>query len=128
LNGAANFLNDFDDLRSRMDPAFDELKARLHDNPDQVRLIDELRPLVTRRLEVSSEMIERKKVGDIDGINTMFANAEGRAMMRQLNDRLDRLLVEEERLLAIRTTDSQRTGLVLISIDLAGASIILLLV
>jgi PAS domain S-box-containing protein len=128
LNGAANFLNDFDDLRRQIDPAFDELKVRLRDNPDQVRLIDEARPLVIRRLEVSSEMIERKKVGDTDGINTMFANAEGRAMMRELNDRLDRLLAEEERLLAIRTTDSQHTGLVLISIDLAGASLILLLV
>jgi len=128
LNGAANFLSDFDELRGRIDPAFDELKARLRDNPDQVRLIDETRPLVKRRLEVSSEMIERKKVGDTDGIKTMFANAEGRAMMRQLNDQLDRLLSEEERLLAIRTTNSQRTGLVLISIDLAGASLILLLV
>ncbi len=128
LNGAANFLNDFDELRGRIDPAFDELKMRLHDNSSQVRLIEETRPLVKRRLEVSSEMIERKKVGDIDGIKTLFANAEGRAMMRQLNDNLDRLVTEEERLLAIRTANSQRTGLVLISIDLAGASLILLLV
>jgi PAS domain S-box-containing protein len=128
LNGAANFLKDFDELRGRIDPAFDELRIRLRDNPDQVRLIDETRPLVTRRLEVSAEMIERKKVGDVDGIKTMFANAEGRLMMRQLNDKLDRLVAEQEQLLSKRTATSQRTGLVLISIDLAGASLILLLV
>src|ERR1700755_2147213 len=29
LNGAANFLNDFDDLRRRIDPALEELKTRL---------------------------------------------------------------------------------------------------
>ena len=84
--------------------------------------------MIARRLDVSAELIERKQAGDTDGINTMFANAEGRALMRQLTDNFDRMIAEEERLLGIRTAASQRTGIVLISIDLAGASLILLLV
>ena len=47
--------------------------------------------------------------------------------MRQLNDKFDQMIAEEKRLLAIRTANSQRTGVVLVSIDLAGASLILLL-
>ena len=128
LNGAANFLNDFDQARAQVDPAFTQLTEKLRDTPDQVKLLEATRPLVMRRLDVSAELIERKKVGDTDGINTMFANAEGRALMRELNDNLDHLVTEKERLLAIRTAGSQRTGLVLMSIDLAGASLILLLV
>src|SRR5262249_54150509 len=56
------------------------------------------------------------------------ASPAGRALIRQLNDNLDSIVADEQRLLAIRTANSQRTGVVLMSIDLAGASLILLLV
>src|SRR5581483_11561304 len=112
----------------RIPPAFAELKDKLHDNPTQVALVQGTEPLVTRRIGLSAELIQRKKIGDTDGINTIFASAEGRSLTQQLNDNLDRLAAEEERLLAIRNASSRRTGVVLMSIDLAGASLILLLV
>ncbi len=127
LNGAANFVDEFKQVQDRLGPAFAELKAKLRDNRDQLKLLESTEPVVVRRLAVSSEMMERKKVGDIDGIKTMFASAEGRALMRQLNENFDRIIAEQQLLLAMRAATSQRTGVVLISIDLFGASLILLL-
>ena len=128
LNGATNFTTEFREAREAIGPAIAELKRKLGDNPGQLKLIEGTEPMIARRLDVSAELIERKQAGDTDGINTMFANAEGSALMRQLTDNFDRMIAEEERLLGIRTAASQRTGIVLISIDLAGASLILLLV
>jgi PAS domain S-box-containing protein len=128
LNGAANFINEFQEVKDRIAPAFAALKEQLHDNPEQLKRINAAEEIARQRLAISSEMIEKKKIGDTDGINTMFASAGGRAFMRELNDQFDRMIAEEDHLLDVRTATSRRTGTVLISIDLAGASLILLLV
>jgi signal transduction histidine kinase/CHASE3 domain sensor protein len=128
LIGEANLLNEFQEARDRIAPAFAELKDELRDNPGQLKLVQNTEPLITRRIAVSAELIERRKIGDTDGINTMIAGAEGRTLMLQLSENLDRVAAEEERLLTVRNAGSQRTGVVLMSIDLAGASLILLLV
>jgi PAS domain S-box-containing protein len=128
LNGAASFTTEFQEARDRIGPAIAELKRKIGDNPEQLKLLDRTETIAARRLDVSAELIGRKQAGDTAGISAMFANAEGRALMQQLTDNFDWMIAEEERLLAIRTAASQRTGMVLTSIDLAGASLILLLV
>ncbi len=57
---------------------------------------------------------------------TLTARAEGRAAMETVNANFDKLTAEEERLLAIRTANSSRTGMVLLAINVAGALLILL--
>jgi PAS domain S-box-containing protein len=128
LNGATNFINEFQEVKGQIAPAFATLKEQFHDNPEQLKRIDSAEEMAKQRLAISSEMMEKKKIGDTDGITTMFASAGGRAYMQQLNEQFDRLIAEEEHLLDLRTATSRRTGTVLISIDLAGASLILLLV
>jgi PAS domain S-box-containing protein len=128
LHGATNFIDEFQEVKDRIAPAFAALKEQLHDNPQQLKRIDSAEEIARRRLAISSEMIEKKKIGDTDGISTMFASAGNRAFMRQLNEEFDRMIADEEHLLDARTAASRRTGTVLISIDLAGASLILLLV
>src|SRR5262245_56022883 len=109
LNGAANFDKEFIEVRDRIAPAIARLKEELRHRPEQLKRLASTEDAVWQRLGVSAEMMERKKVGDVDGINTMFASAAGRALMRQLNDNLDSIVADEQRLLAIRTTNSQRT-------------------
>ncbi len=128
LNGATNFLTEFQDVKDRIGPAFATLRQQFHDNPEQLKRINAAEEIAEQRLAISTEMMEKKKIGDIDGINTMFASAGGRAYMQQLNEQFDRMIADQEHLLDMRTATSQRTGTVLMSIDLAGASLILLLV
>jgi PAS domain S-box-containing protein len=128
LSGAAHFTNEFEEAQGRIGPAFVELKERLRDNPEQVDRLRNAEEIDRQRLAISSELIEKKKIGDTDGINAIFTSAAGPALMRQLNDQFDGMIAAEEHLLGLRTARSQQTGTVLISIDLAGASLILLLV
>jgi PAS domain S-box-containing protein len=128
LNGAANFDKEFAEISDRIAPAIARLKEQLRDRPEQLKRLASVENDVRQRLGICAEIMERKKVGDIDGLNTMFASPAGRTLIRQLNDNLDSIVADEQRLLAIRTANSQRTGVVLMSIDLAGASLILLLV
>lgn len=48
--------------------------------------------------------------------------------MEALTANLDRPTAQEERLLAARAVESRRSGIVLLGIDIAGATLILLLV
>jgi PAS domain S-box-containing protein len=128
LNGEASFESEFQETQDRIGPAFAALKEKLRDNPVQLNRLGEAEKTAEQRLAISRKLIEKKKAADADGVNTMFASAEGRVLMRQLNDHFDRLIAEEEHLLDLRTARSRQTGTVLMSIDLAGASLILLLV
>src|SRR4029078_8770397 len=65
---------------------------------------------------------------DEAGIAALNGRAEGRGLMCTVKGNLDHLSAEEERLLAARSQDSRRTGIVLLGIDVAGALVILLLV
>ena len=122
-----DFLRDFEEVRDAIGPAFADLKQQLRDNADQLKAIESIEGLARRRLAVSARVIAAKKADDTAAIDAMLETAEGRGLMRQLNDQFEQMIAEENRLLAIRTANSQRTGVVLVSIDLAGASLILLL-
>ena len=122
-----DFLRDFEEVRDAIGPAFADLKQQLRDNTDQLKAIETIEGLAKRRLAVSARVIAAKKADDTAAIDAMLETAEGRGLMRQLNDQFEQMIAEENRLLAIRTANSQRTGVVLVSIDLAGASLILLL-
>jgi PAS domain S-box-containing protein len=122
-----DFLKDFEEVRDAIGPAFADLKQQLRDNTDQLKAIETIEGLAKRRLAVSARVIAAKKADDTAAIDAMLETAEGRGLMRQLNDQFEQMIAEENRLLAIRTANSQRTGVVLVSIDLAGASLILLL-
>jgi PAS domain S-box-containing protein len=128
LNGTAAFKNEFQESRDQLGPAFAGLKQMLHDNPAQVKSLNDTEDVVRHRLDVLARLIELKQAGDSEGINRLFAAADGRTLMQQLSENIDRMASEEQRLLASRTATSQSTGVVLIAIDLAGASLILLLV
>jgi PAS domain S-box-containing protein len=127
LTAAVEFADDFRDLRERIAPALSGLKDSVGDNPDHVKLLEHAAPLIERRLEISAELIHRRKVDDTIGVNKLFFAAQGRALQSAIDADLDRMASEEERLLAIRTADSQGTRSVLLAIDLSGACLILLL-
>src|ERR1700759_3776408 len=92
LNGATNFLTEFQDVKDRIGPAFATLRQQFHDNPEQLKRINAAEEIAEQRLAISTEMMEKKKIGDIDGINTMFASAGGRAYMQQLNEQFDGMI------------------------------------
>src|SRR5258708_3067865 len=122
-----NLVNEFRDSHDRIAPAFAELVEATKDNPAQTRLLEASEPLIARRLAVSSELVRLQAAGDSGGIAALTARAEGRAVMETVDANLDKLAAKEEELLAVRSAPSQLTGRILLSIDLAGVALILML-
>jgi signal transduction histidine kinase/CHASE3 domain sensor protein len=127
LSNDQDFVSEFHAASDRIPVELTELIEATRDNPQQTRLLEQSRPLIERRLAVSSERLRLQGLGDKAGLDLLNARTEGRAAMQAINANFDKLTTEEERLLAIRSVKSQRTRLVLLAIDLAGAVLILLL-
>ncbi|QOZ77344.1 two-component system sensor histidine kinase/response regulator [Bradyrhizobium sp. CCBAU 53351] len=122
------FSSEFDSVHAQIAPALAELKRSVRDNPDQVALLEGTEPLALRRVEIAATAMRLRAANDEAGIAALNGKAEGRGLMDTVMANLDRLSAEEERLLAVRSQDSRRNGIVLLGIDVAGAMVILLLV
>jgi PAS domain S-box-containing protein len=119
--------DEFQAARRDVASALAALKRTLHDNPDQLALLEGTEPLVQRRMEIAAEAMRLRAANDDAGLAALTQRAEGPGLTDTVMSDLDRLTVQEEGLLALRTADSRRTGIVLLGIDVAGAMLILLL-
>jgi signal transduction histidine kinase/CHASE3 domain sensor protein/CheY-like chemotaxis protein len=122
-----SLVNEFRDSHDRIAPAFAELVEATKDNPAQTRSLEASEPLIARRLAVSSELVRLQAAADSAGIAALTARAEGRAVMETVGANFDKLAAEEEKLLAVRSAASQSTGRMLLSVNLAGVTLILML-
>ena len=127
LTNDPNLVKEFNRSRDQIIPALADLIEATKDNPVQTRLLDNSRELIARRLAVSAELLRLQAAGDSAGIAALNAKAEGRAVTNAISVDFDKVTTEEQRLLTIRASDSRQTGFILLTIDLAGALLILLL-
>ncbi|WP_445222003.1 CHASE3 domain-containing protein [Bradyrhizobium sp. Pa8] len=123
-----SFSDEFQAVHAQLAPALADLKRSLRDNPDQVALMEGTEPLALRRVEIAAEVMRLRAGNDQAGVAELQGKAEGRGLMDTVMGNLDHLSAEEERLLAARSLNSRRTGIVLLGIDVIGALVILLLV
>ncbi|MDA9401899.1 CHASE3 domain-containing protein [Bradyrhizobium sp. CCBAU 45389] len=128
LYRSPGFKDEFEAVHAQIAPALADLKRGVRDNPDQVALLEGTEPLALRRVEIAAEAMRLRAMNDQAGITALNSKAEGRGLMDTVMANLDQLSAEEERVLAARSQDSRRTGIVLLGIDVAGALVILLLV
>jgi len=127
ITGDENLAGNFREMSARIPAAFAALKTAVDDTPAQRELLEGVEPSLARRLAVSAELIRLRSDGDSAGIAALTARAEGRAAMERLTANLDRLTAEEQRLLAVRTAQSQSSGRLLLTIDLVGVVMVLIL-
>ena len=128
LSGNTGLSDEYRDVLSKVDPSFAALKAMMTDNPAQVHLLEATQALSAQRLSVTTELVRLKAAHDTDSISALLTGGEGRALMRALDSNFDQLTAAEQKLLAVRVADSRRTGALLLSVNLSGTSLIMLLV
>jgi PAS domain S-box-containing protein len=127
LTSDQSFMDDYYQALDRIAPAFAELKAAIQDNPAQSQLLASSELLVMRRLAVSGESILLHDAGDTAAVAALFAKAEGRALMDSIDAKFDQLAKEEQRLLGMRSAASERTGSLILTVDLSCEALILML-
>jgi PAS domain S-box-containing protein len=127
LTNDASLAREFRDTSAGIPQAFAELKAALSDNPAQSELLASTEPILTRRLAVSAELLRLREEHDSAAVAARMSKAEGRIAMAKLTANFDRLTAEEQRLLAVRSAQSRLSGWLLLTTDLVGVVLILIL-
>ena len=113
LTNDQTFVKEFSETRDQIGPALADLIETTRDNRVQTQLLENSRELIARRLAVSAELLRLQAAGDTAGIAAMNAKAEGRTVMSTISADFDKVTSEEQRLLAIRTSDSRQTRFIL---------------
>jgi PAS domain S-box-containing protein len=127
LTGDQYFVKDYHRRLDRIAPEFAELKEAVKDNGAQLQLLASSQPLVIGIFAVTSESIRLHAAGDAAAIAPPAPEADDRALMETIDANFDQLVNEGQRLLAIRSAESEQTGSLLLTIDLSCAALILIL-
>ena len=127
LTNAQNFVEEFQTVSERIPKAFAELQHEVSDNPVQVGRLHSIEEPIKRRLAIAAELIRLQAASDQAGIVALTSRAEGRTAMAVISQQLDNFTAEEKQLLASRSQTSRTTGTLLLSADLAGVALILVI-
>jgi signal transduction histidine kinase/CheY-like chemotaxis protein/CHASE3 domain sensor protein len=127
LYRTAGFREQFEAARSNITPALEDLRRAIQDNPDQARLLEDTAPLLLRRIAIAAEAMRLREENDEAGIAALQGKAEGRRLMETVAANLEQMSANQDRQLETHTSDTRRTGIVLLGVDLACAVLILLL-
>jgi PAS domain S-box-containing protein len=126
LTGDLHFKEDYRRSVDRIAPAFVELEQAIHDNPAQSQLLASGEALVARRFAGISET-QLHAAGGSAGTSAPALEGEARALVDSIDANFDQLAKEEQKLLAIRSAQSERTGGQLLAVDLFCTALILIL-
>ena len=122
-----DFAREFRDTDARIPGALAGLKAAMNENPAQRELLENTEPILTRRMQLGRDLLRLFEEHDTVGIAAFAAKAEGRTAMERLTAKLDAMTSEEQRLLAVRSEQSKLSGQLLLTLDLVGVALILIL-
>jgi signal transduction histidine kinase len=122
-----DFQTDFEQALSELTPALTKLSQLITDNPVQRRLINEMMPLYDQRIEefrTTNELARSKRMNDAAKI---VREGIGRDTMKHIDDLVDRMRAEENRLFVERTTNADRSQTLAASITGIGSGFVVVL-
>jgi len=128
LTGDSSLVTEYGRSLNGIAPGFDWLKQLVKDNPAQGQLLATEERLVDRRFASASEILRLHAAGDGAGVAALSVRADDQALMESIESNFDQLAAEEQRLYGIRSAASQRTGSLLLMVELCCTAMILILV
>src|SRR3954463_12227153 len=127
LTGADRFVTEFQETSSQVPAAWAELLQVVGENAEQSERLKSIDGVVQQRVELAGELIRRYAANDRTGLQALGKSAVGLQAMATINKVLDAFTEQERRLLADRAATSRQTGSWLLTIDLAGIGMLLLI-
>jgi signal transduction histidine kinase len=125
LTGRAEFLADFKKAEATIRPAYDQLKLLVAENPLQVQLLGDALRLVDQRLTEFNMVIALADRGQrAEAIRIVNENA-GRRTTLDLQETIEAMRSEEQRLWELRTAEANRTQALSALATTAGSAAIL---
>lgn len=108
--GNEDYLKGYNESRGTLDSEITRLRELTSDNIVQQTHIGELEPMIAERLRVLAAGIEMRRGDGLDAVINSKILDGGRERMAEVRNKLLQIEVEEKRLLAVRSTDSELSG------------------
>ena len=107
ISGRDSFLEPYTIAQTELPGELNHLQSLVSDNPNQVERVKDLRNSVQRRMAVLERVIEMRQQRGPDFSTALLIGGSGRIEMAHVRALCDAMEAEEDRLLAIRTVDTQ---------------------
>ena len=122
-----DFQTDFEEAASQFSPALARLSQLTSDNPVEKRLVDELLPLSSQRIEEFRKTIELARTQRMDDATRIIREGIGRDAMKHIDDLAGQMRAEEGRLFVLRTTNADFSQTLAASMTGVGSGFVVVL-
>jgi signal transduction histidine kinase len=122
-----DFQTDFEEAASQLSPALARLSQLTSDNPVEKRLVDELLPLSSQRIEEFRKTIELARTQRMDDATRIIREGIGRDAMKHIDDLAGQMRAEEGRLFVLRTTNADFSQTLAASMTGVGSGFVVVL-
>jgi signal transduction histidine kinase/CHASE3 domain sensor protein len=122
LTGDENYLTPYHVALGRLIQLQHDLREFTADNPIQQERLQQLAPLVQRKLEEFAQAIQLRHVSGQDAASKLVQTDAGRQLMLQIDDLLGSMVGTEQTLLAARLVAADRSAAITRGLALGGTA------
>jgi signal transduction histidine kinase len=130
LSGSDTYLGPLRTAQRELDGQFDALKVLMADSPSQLKNLQQLKTLVTRRVHLMTEALEVYRHGGLEDIVAIARTQDDRARMDEIRLQVVIMTGEQNELLGARGSafyeQYRRTALLGIGINIAALAVLVL--
>ncbi|MBL8797246.1 MAG: PAS domain S-box protein [Planctomycetia bacterium] len=128
ITGDDEYLEPYRAARHSLDANLARLRQLTVDNTGQQRRLDELEPLIARRLQLAHAAVETRRNHGFEAARDLIRGDAGRQAMEAVRKLVGAMADEERALLAIRSGDAERAFRLATGVIVGGNLVSLLLV
>jgi signal transduction histidine kinase len=121
------YLAEFYEAEPEARQLVEELRTLTRDNPARQATLDEITRHLEAKFKEMGETVNLNQRGDSIGARRLVLSDQGRAITESLRKVIDTAIIDEARLAADRTAQSQQTNRLLLYVTLFGAALIVLI-
>ena len=121
------YLAEFYEAEPEARQIVEELRTLTRDNPARQATLDDISKHLDAKFKEMGETVNLNQRGDSIGARRLVLSDAGRAITESLRKTVDDAIIDEARLAAERTSQSQQTNRLLLYVTLAGAALIVLI-
>ena len=121
------YLAEFYEAEPEARQLVEELRTLTRDHPARQATLDEITRHLEAKFKEMGETVNLNQRGDSIGARRLVLSDQGRAITESLRKVIDTAIIDEARLAADRTAQSQQTNRLLLYVTLFGAALIVLI-
>jgi signal transduction histidine kinase len=121
LSADQRYLDDYSAGRAQIDPRFQQLERLTVDNPVQQKSLADLRTSLNEKIAFMDQAIALRSKNDLEGTLKLMGSRQGRALMDDIQQRIDQITMQEKSLLQLRTALAQSDARWLSGVLLLGS-------